>query len=154
MFMGSVVQQDLQDDASADRYQQVVAAALYPMVAAWRGRQLVATPVVHHILAAAVLGGQPSAPVERVVGPGAALIWLRLVLRHRVGRCTVKLVVARLLRWLLGALAYLMGHLPLGWARAVVRCIAAVRLILRSAWLRAVALRQGAAADGQSQRQS
>ena len=52
----SVVQQELQDDAGGNRHQYIVTAGLHPVVAARRRIQVMAAPVIDHILAVAVFG--------------------------------------------------------------------------------------------------
>src|SRR6185369_16349356 len=68
----SVVQQYLQDDAGGDRNQQIVAARLDPLVATRRGAQMMAAPVLDHVVAVAVFGRKPVAPVETMVRTGPA----------------------------------------------------------------------------------
>ena len=60
----SVIQQQLQDDAGGNRNQNIVAACLNPMVTTGRGTQVVAAPVIDHILPVAVFGRKAIAFVE------------------------------------------------------------------------------------------
>ena len=69
----SVTQKKLEDDAVGIRHQHIVAAGLHPMVAAWRRTQMVAAPVIDHVLTVAIFGRQALASVELVVGAGASL---------------------------------------------------------------------------------
>src|SRR6185369_8033599 len=68
-----VAEHELQDDAGADGDQHIVAAGLDPVVAAGRGAQAMAAPVVDHVAAAAVFHREPVAPVKTVVRAGATL---------------------------------------------------------------------------------
>jgi hypothetical protein len=70
----SVSQQKLQNDAGGNRNQYIVAAGLNPMVTARRGTQVVAAPVIDHILPVAVFDRKALAPVECVVWTCATLV--------------------------------------------------------------------------------
>jgi hypothetical protein len=63
-LQGLLGQQDLRNDACGNGYQHVVPAGLHPLVAARRRTQMMAAPVLHHILPIAVLLGQAAAPVK------------------------------------------------------------------------------------------
>ena len=70
----SVIQQKLRDDACGNRDQNIVAACLNPMVTTGRGTQLVAAPVIDHILLVAVFGGEAPALAEIMVWACATFI--------------------------------------------------------------------------------
>ena len=77
----SVVQQKLQDDAGGNRNQNIVAACLNPMVTTGRGTQVVAAPVIDHILPVAVFDRKALAPVECMVWACATFVPSTLVVR-------------------------------------------------------------------------
>src|SRR5664279_5720261 len=88
-----LVQQNRGDDAGGDRREDVVATRLHPVVAARRGAQMVAAPVVHDILAAAVFGRQAAAAIERMIRAGAAPLRPDVVVLHCLSdRCAGVLV--------------------------------------------------------------
>lgn len=68
-----IVQENLQNDAGGDGNQDVVGAGLHPVVPTRRCTQATRTPIVDHIAAAAVLGWEATASMERVVRPCAPL---------------------------------------------------------------------------------
>jgi hypothetical protein len=70
----SVIQQKLRDDACGNRDQNIVAACLNPMVTTGRGTQLVAAPVIDHILPVAVFRGEAPALAEIMVWACATFI--------------------------------------------------------------------------------
>ena len=70
----SVIQQKLQDDAGGNRNQNIVAACLNPMVTTGRGTQIVAAPVIDHIIPVAVFDRKAIAPVELMVWACAAFV--------------------------------------------------------------------------------
>jgi hypothetical protein len=70
----SVIQQKLQDDAGGNRNQNVVAARLNPMVTTGRSTQVVAAPVIDHIIPVAVFGRKAIAPVECMVWTCATFV--------------------------------------------------------------------------------
>jgi hypothetical protein len=75
----SVVQQELQDDAGGNRHQYIVATGLHPVIATWRCAQVVAAPIVDHILPVTVFGRQALTPAKIVVRSGATLLLARIV---------------------------------------------------------------------------
>ena len=76
----SVAQQELQNYAGGNRDQDIVSACLNPMVTTGRGAQVVAAPVVDHVLAVAVFGRQVLALIITMVGARTAFVVV-LVLR-------------------------------------------------------------------------
>jgi hypothetical protein len=69
-----MIQQELEDDAGGNRNQNIVAACLNPMVTARRGTQVVAAPVIDHILPVAVFDRKTLAPVELMVWACASFV--------------------------------------------------------------------------------
>jgi hypothetical protein len=70
----SVIQQKLQDNAGGNRNQNIVATCLNPMVTTGRGAQVVAAPVINHIIPVTVFDRKAIAPVECMVGAGATFV--------------------------------------------------------------------------------
>jgi hypothetical protein len=93
-----VGEQQLKNDASGNRNQDVVAAGLHPVVTTrWRA-QAVAAPVIDHIDAAAVLRRQSVATVKLMIGTGAAFVVFRMPIRPaRVLLYPLALMVATIL---------------------------------------------------------
>jgi len=90
----SVAQRQLQDYAGGDRNQDIVGARLYPMVAAGRRAEMVAVPVVDHILLVAVFGRQALPALKVVVRACAAYVASLVVLRATVVVALVLLALA------------------------------------------------------------
>ena len=86
-----LVQQQLQDDAGGNCNQNIVATGLNPMVTTGRRAQVVTTPVINHVLPAAVLSRQTPATVELMVGAGATFTLARIVVRVPLVLWTVRL---------------------------------------------------------------
>jgi hypothetical protein len=76
-----VVQHELQDDASGNRNQNIVAACLNPMVTAWRGTEIVAAPVIDYIIPVAVFDRKAIAPAEFMVWASATFFPSLIVVR-------------------------------------------------------------------------
>ena len=55
-----LVQKNLHNDAGGNDYQHVVATGLHPVVAARRGAQAMAAPVINHIAKVAAHHGRPA----------------------------------------------------------------------------------------------
>ena len=73
-----MAEQNLQNDASGNRDQHVVAAGLHPVVAARWWAQAMLMPVIDHIDPAPELRWQSVAAVKPMVGAGATFIVPRL----------------------------------------------------------------------------
>ena len=72
-----MVQKKLQDDAGGNRNQNIVPACLNPMVTTGRGAQVVAAPVIDHILPVMFSGREAIALVVCMVRACAAFIVAR-----------------------------------------------------------------------------
>lgn len=70
--LGSVIQDQRSGHAGRDGHQHDIRTHLRPLLAARREREVMRTPVAHHMLAVAPFGRQALALVEPVVGAGAA----------------------------------------------------------------------------------
>jgi hypothetical protein len=96
----SVVQQKLQDDAGGNRNQNIVAACLNPMVTTGRGAQVVAAPIIDHIVPVAVFDRKALAPVVCVVWACATFIASLIIVRATLAFTAIRLarfVVATIL---------------------------------------------------------
>jgi hypothetical protein len=71
---GLLTQNQLQNYASADGNQHVVAAVLDPLITAWRRFQMMAAPVVDDVLTVTVFRRQTVATVKCLIGASAATI--------------------------------------------------------------------------------
>ena len=71
----------MQDDAGGNSNQNIVAAYLYPMVTAGRGTQVVAAPVIDHILPVVVFDRKALAPVKLMVWTCATFFAPLIVVR-------------------------------------------------------------------------
>jgi hypothetical protein len=69
-----VAQHEVQDDAVADRDQNIVAADLNPMITARRRAQTVLAPIFDDILPIAIFTWKTVASVEGMIGAGAASV--------------------------------------------------------------------------------
>jgi hypothetical protein len=92
-----MIQQQLQDHACGNRNQNVVASGLNPMVATRRCAQLVPTPVIDHVLVAAVFTRQTVTSVKPVLWPCTPFVGapasVRVALTMVVTPATLLLVV-------------------------------------------------------------
>jgi hypothetical protein len=77
--MSVIIQHKLQDDAGTNRHQNVVTACLNPMVTTGWSAQVVAAPVIDHILSIAIFGWKAIAPMEFTVWAGAMFIPSRIL---------------------------------------------------------------------------
>jgi hypothetical protein len=75
----SVAQHKLQNDASGNCNQNIVAACLNPMITTGRGTQVVAAPVIDHVLPVAVFNRKALASAECMVRACATFILSRIV---------------------------------------------------------------------------
>src|SRR5579872_4816021 len=67
----SVIQEKLQDDTGGNRHQHIVATGLHPLITTRRCIQMVATPVIDHILPVAIFRRQTLSTVKFMVRSGA-----------------------------------------------------------------------------------
>jgi len=76
-----MAQQEIRNNACRNCNQYVVAARLNPLIPSRRGAKIVAAPVIHHVIAVAVIGWQAVSAVVLVVRTHAATFAVFLLMR-------------------------------------------------------------------------
>src|SRR5450830_1585828 len=119
-------EQQTSDDAGGDRYQHVVTAGLHPLVATRRRIQMVATPVVDHILAIAIFRWQTAAFTQVMTRAGATVVVTAIVIAG-VAMVIAAVVTAVILAIVGTVVAALVGAAEIWTATAVVITMTVLR---------------------------
>jgi hypothetical protein len=130
-YWGSIIQQDLRDDAGGDGDQHVIVAGLDPVMAARRFGQVMAAPVVDDVLVAAVVVRNALTSAEVVARTGTAWAVIVLCVLHAVvaafDASTIPVIVAAVVSTVVAGLRAMSALVAL---RGIVAAIAAIAVMV------------------------